>query len=202
MVHAVAQAYEIKRSLHVLPALRFRQLRQEQRQLDVFKRSQDRNQVERLKDVTDVNIAPTCQLTLRHFRQAGPHYFDFAFRDAIDTRQQIQECRFAGAARPHQSEKISLVQFKIDLIQRDDLEPIAVKTLRHIANSHYRFRHSFLILKLLNFHTISVAQPIDFGNGDGLVATQPIKDQESIAGLVSGADGPLLDAVTFYDENK
>ncbi len=151
------KTHEVERGLDVLPALRFRQLRQQQRQLDVFKRSQNRNQVESLKDVADVSIAPNCQLTFRHPRQVGPHHFDFAFRGAIDSRKQIQERRFAGAARPHQREKISLVQFEIDMVQCDDLKSVAIKTLTHIANSHYRFRHSFLILKLLNFHTISVA---------------------------------------------
>src|ERR1044071_4828963 len=130
MVHAVAQPDEIERRLYILAALRFRQLRQEQRQLDVFKRSQNRNQVESLKDVADVSIAPNCELALSHPRQVGPHYFDFAFRDAIDTCQQVQERRLAGAARPHQREEISLVQFEIDLIQRDDLKSIAIKKLR------------------------------------------------------------------------
>jgi hypothetical protein len=120
-----------------------RSLCQKQRQLDVFKRSQHRNQVESLKDVADVRIAPNRQLALTHPRQVGPHYLDFAFRDPVDTRQQVQECRFAGAARPHQSEEISLVQFEIDLIQSDNLKPVAIKTLGHIADSYYRFRHGF-----------------------------------------------------------
>src|SRR6185503_244097 len=156
MMHAFTKAYEVQRRLDVLPALRLRELRQQQRQLDVFKRRQNGHEVESLKDVTDVNIAPGGQLTLCHPRQIGSHNFDFALCRSIDPREKIQEGRFAGPARAHQRQKISLIQLEINLVQSDDLKSVAIESLTHIANTHYRFRHSFHP-QLLNFHTISIA---------------------------------------------
>src|SRR6185295_11592579 len=66
VVHAVTQADEIERSFNVLATLCFRQLRQQQWQFDILECSQHRHEIESLKDVTDVSVAPNGELALSH----------------------------------------------------------------------------------------------------------------------------------------
>src|SRR5215203_5856172 len=115
MMHAVTQPDEVECGLNILSPLRLRQLCQQQWQLHIFKCGQHWDEVESLKDVADVSIAPNCQLTLTHPRQLRPHHFDFPFGGTVDSRQQIQECRLAGATRTHQSQEVSFMQFEIDM---------------------------------------------------------------------------------------
>src|ERR1700730_5118828 len=133
MVHTVAKADQLQSSLNILAPLPFGKLSQQQRQLDVFEGSQHRNEVECLKDVTDVAIAPTRQLALAQLRQVGSQHIYFAFRAAVDSRKQIQQSRLARAAGSHESQKLALLNIKVDLVERHNFKTIARETLANIA---------------------------------------------------------------------
>src|ERR1044071_3122384 len=113
-MHALAQTDQAEGSLDVLAALGFRKLRQKQRELYVVKCSQHRHEIESLKDVADVRVTPIRELTLRHARQVRSHNLDVAFSRSIDSREQVQQRRLTRAARSHQRQKISFMQFEID----------------------------------------------------------------------------------------
>src|SRR6185295_18747120 len=95
VMHAVTQADEIERGFNVLATLCFRQFRQQQWQFDILESSQHRHEVESLKDVTDVSVAPNGELALSHARQVRAHDLDLALSRTIDTGEQIQQRRLA-----------------------------------------------------------------------------------------------------------
>src|SRR5690349_178157 len=109
MVHTFTQTNEVERGLDVPPPLGFRKLRQQQRQLDVLERSQHRHEIESLKNVTDVRVAPGRKLTLTHPRQLRSHHLNIAIGRTIDARKQIQQRRLARTTRSHQRQKISFM---------------------------------------------------------------------------------------------
>src|SRR5258706_15623436 len=137
MVHAVAKTDQLQGSLNILAPLSFGELGQQQRQLDVFEGSQHRNEIECLKDVADVTVAPTRQLALAQFRQVGSQYIYFAFRAAVDSREQIQQSRLARTAGAHESQKVALLNIKIDLVERHNFKTITRETLANIANLYH-----------------------------------------------------------------
>jgi len=66
--HAVGTAHDGKRGFHVLAALRFGELRQQEGQLHVLERGQHRNQVVHLEDESDMARAPIGEFARGHVR--------------------------------------------------------------------------------------------------------------------------------------
>jgi hypothetical protein len=86
----------------VVAALLRSQFGQQQRQFHVFEGGEHRNQVERLKYVADVLIAPAGNLGVAKTKNILPLYQQLAAGRPVDRRDHVQQCGFARPGRPHQ----------------------------------------------------------------------------------------------------
>ena len=84
---AVAEADDVERGHHVLAALLLREVREQQRQLDVLERGEHRNQVVELEDEADVPRAPRGERALGQAADLGVADPDRSARRPIDARR-------------------------------------------------------------------------------------------------------------------
>src|SRR5256885_16515289 len=108
MLRARLQSHEPEHLEHALLALLRRELREEERQLDVLIRREDRNQVVELEDEADVARAPGRELAglERSERFAGDP--DLPVGGRVDARAQVRARGFPGAAGPQERDDLPL----------------------------------------------------------------------------------------------
>src|SRR5262245_48836662 len=121
VTHAVAQGDDLQSRLDVAPALRLRQVGEQERELHVLERGEHRNQVVHLEDEADVARAPRGQLAGRHVRQLVASDGDTAGRGHVEPAEQIQQGGLAGAARAHERHEVARVDVEVQSLQHVDL---------------------------------------------------------------------------------
>src|SRR4051812_26438366 len=79
-----------------------------------------------------------------HYRFVVGHHPPFIWR--FQSRDDIQERRFATAARPHEANELALRDIERDMIQRVDSLPARPEPFRHIFHRQLRRRESLQFL--------------------------------------------------------
>src|SRR5260370_26777246 len=134
-MHAVGQIDDAQCGFHVLATLRLREFGQQQRQLDVLKRSEHWNEVVHLENKTNMAGAPLRQLTAGQVRNFVAVDGDAAGRGNIETAKQIEQRGFAGAAGAYERDKVALVHVEIQSLQHLNLLTAAAVGLVQTANA-------------------------------------------------------------------
>jgi hypothetical protein len=135
MLHAVRKADQIERGLDLFAALAPAQTREQQRQLDIFIRRQDRQQIERLENEPDILIPPIGQLRLIQFGDIDALHVALPARRPIDAGEDVQQRGFAGTGRPHEREKFAGSDIERDVIQRGHLNLTLRVKLGEVADA-------------------------------------------------------------------
>ena len=130
MAEAVAEPHELQRGRGVLQSLLLFEAGELQRQFDVFKRGQDRDQIEGLKHEADVFVAPVGDLPIGQGAQVLAEHHNLTVRSVVHRRDQVQQRRFARAGRPHQGDEFAVVDLDLDVFKSDDVKLIANEFLR------------------------------------------------------------------------
>src|SRR5436190_10456653 len=107
MRRAIDERDDIEGRHHVLAPLLLREIRQEQRQLDILECGEHRNQVVELENESDIPRAPGGERPLGQTADVGAADADAAARRAIDAGEQIEQRRLARSGRPHQPQEIA-----------------------------------------------------------------------------------------------
>ena len=97
-----------------------RQLREQQRQLDVLLGRQHGQEVVELEDEADVLRAPLRELTAAQGAHGHTVHFDGASRWRVEAADQIEQRGFARSRRAHQREEIAFRDFQVDAFQDVD----------------------------------------------------------------------------------
>ena len=105
----------LKRSADALAALRRRQRREQQRQLDVALGRQHRQQVVHLEHEADVIRAPLAERAVAERVGALAGDLDRAGARPVQAADQVQQRRLARARRPHQREEIPFRDVQVEL---------------------------------------------------------------------------------------
>ena len=153
--------------------LLLRELRQEERQLDVLERVQDREQVVELEDEADrvgtaTPRAAICDIVAMS-RAADD---DPAARRRVDARDQIQERRLARARRSHQGDVLALGNLEVDVVEDRDLDLVSAIDLFDVVDAISG--SSFLLLLPLE-PCLHPASEVPAGDGD-----QPLAALQSL----------------------
>ncbi len=93
MIDAILKPDEFERGHHVIAALLRRHLRQQQRQLDVLKRREHRDQIEGLKNIPDVSIAPFGGLPIVQAKNIFAHDQQLAGAGTVNGCDHIEQGR-------------------------------------------------------------------------------------------------------------
>src|ERR1700682_3663466 len=85
-----------------------------QRQLHIFTRGSAREQIETLKNKSDLAVANVGELVSIQTGNVGAIEKVTPGRRAVETTENIHEGRFAGTARAHKRDKFTLADFERD----------------------------------------------------------------------------------------
>ena len=161
------------------------ELGQLQRQLDVFERGEHRDQVERLEDEPDVFVAPARDLTVAQRTEIFTEHCDGAAGGAIHRGDQVQQGRFAGARRSHERDEFAFVDLDGGVVERGDLELVALEYLAQVLGFDDDFTHA---LPLLATYLVAVFQVGGRVQDDFFPADQSFVDAEALCSIGAGLD--------------
>ncbi len=117
-------------------------MRQQQRQLDVLERRQDRDEVVELEDESDVVGPPAGDLAFGHpadFLVVDDHR---AGRRPIEAGDQVEERRLAGTRGSHQGEELPFVDRQVESRQHWNPEFITLVFLSSLRAGRSTRQHS------------------------------------------------------------
>ena len=141
MLHPVLQADQTQSRLDVIVPLRLAQPGEQERQLHVFKSREHGNQVEGLKNKSDVVVAPMGQLAIGHRCDPDTIHLDFPGGRPIDTGDDVQERSFAGPRGSHQGQKFTFRNVERAFLQRHHFFVVAFEHFAQVRDSHQCIRH-------------------------------------------------------------
>ncbi len=131
---AIRQAHEVERGIDAFSPVGPRQgFVEEQGQLHVFKRGQNRHEMVELKNVAAVLRPPMRELATVHRRQIFAADFQLAGSRLIDSRDEVEQGGFSGTGRAHQGEKFPLVDGEAEILQRRHGETAFLVGLRQLT---------------------------------------------------------------------
>ena len=133
---AIGQPDDFQRDARPLSPLRLRQLRQQQRQLDVPLGRQHGQEVVELEDEADVLRAPLRELTAAQRAHWHAVHFDRASRRRIEAADQIEQRRFARPRRAHEREEIAFRDFEVDAFEHVDALAAAREVLVDVSDAN------------------------------------------------------------------
>src|SRR5581483_381328 len=93
-----------------------------------------RNQIEGLKDVADVLVAPACNLGVAEAEDILSLHQQFAGSGPINRGDHVEQRRLARSGRPHQCQELSLGDVNGDIIERGDLKRVTLENLAHTSD--------------------------------------------------------------------
>ena len=117
---AIRQPDDLQRDARALLPLRLRELREQQRQLDVLLGRQHGQQVVELEDEPDVLRAPLRELAAAEGAHRHAVHFDGAAGRRVEAADQIEQRRLAGSRRSHQREEIALRNLQVHALEHVD----------------------------------------------------------------------------------
>src|SRR5690606_20269110 len=109
-----------QRDRHPLAPLALRELRQQQRQLDVALGRQHREQVVQLEDEPDMARPPLRQRRTAQTVYRRTRHLDGAVARRIEPAKQVEQRRLARPRRSHQREEVAAWNVEIDALQHVD----------------------------------------------------------------------------------
>src|SRR5262245_3379904 len=130
----------------MFPALGFRKPRQKKRELDIFKSSQNRDKVERLKDETDRMIAPDRKIPLAQPCNLFSSDNNLSGRRLIDSCNHVQQRGFSRARRPHQTKKRSRFNTERSIVESDNLRRFLLEGLVDVINNYCGHAPRYLLI--------------------------------------------------------
>ena len=141
VLHPVAQPQATQQFGTPAPrfSLRVVILREPERQQDVFKRGHSRQEVEALKDETDIAVAQARKLLIVHAGHRLAEQAVLAEIRSVQTPEYVHQGRLARTRRPHHGYEVSALDLDIDVIERvhprfADLESAAQTRCRNDAD--------------------------------------------------------------------
>ena len=141
MMLAAGQADDSQRRHDVLAPLAPRQVREQERQLDVLERRQDRDQVIGLEDEADVVGPPAGDLRLGEVAQVLAVHDHLAAGGPVEPGDQVQERGLARARGAHERQELPFADGKIEVDQNRNPELVAsVFLVEHRARRSRTFR--------------------------------------------------------------
>ena len=126
---------------HVFPPFLAGERRQQQGKLDVLERGQNRNQVEVLKHESHVLVAPAGQLVLVEGGQVLSQNPELAAGGPVDSGNQVEQRALARAGGSHQADEVLFTDVQVDVLQRHDLDRIALEHPGQIAHFDQHVGH-------------------------------------------------------------
>src|SRR5262245_31252653 len=164
MAQAVTQPDQVQRRRRVLHTLALLQIGQLQRQFDVLESGHHRDQVEGLKDESDMLISPMRHLAVAQAAQVLPEHENLAVGGAVHRGDQVQQRGFARAGRPHQRDELAAMNCKVDFFQRDDMKIIADEFLGKLLGFDHCFGHNFCssLKKMPRYSTARVSKRLSY----------------------------------------
>ena len=136
MVDSILEADELQRGHDVLAALRTGEFSEQQRQLHILKRGENRNEIEGLKDVSDVGVAPVGGLRVAEAKHVLAEHQQLAGGGAVDRGDHVQQGRLARARRAHQREELAPRDFDRNVVESLHFKRIAFENLADVAYLH------------------------------------------------------------------
>src|ERR1700730_3887381 len=134
VANSIFEADQLQSGENMLAALLRAQFSQQQRQFHVLKGGEHGNQIERLKDVTNVLIAPVGNFRVAEAENVLALYQQFPAGGPINRGDHVQRSGFARSRRSHQREKLSLGDVDRNIIERCYLKSITLEDLADAAN--------------------------------------------------------------------
>ena len=134
MMQAGGEPDRAERDLGTPAPLGARQIRQQQRQLDVLDRAQHRDQVVELEDEPDVARAPCRERVLVETGERLARDDDLAAVGAVETGEEVQQRRLPRARRPHERDEASAGNAQRDVLERVHEVDAAAVEARHVAH--------------------------------------------------------------------
>src|SRR5918993_4346816 len=134
VLEPIGEAHDLERGQRPLPALLLRELRQQQRQLDVLECREHGNEVVELEDEPDAAAAPLRELPFRERPEVGARHDHLAARRPVDPRNQIEERRLAGTGGPHEGDELSFRHLQAQPIEHHDVLAVALVDLSHLLH--------------------------------------------------------------------
>ena len=131
---------ELQGRLHVLLAAGAREIREQQRQLDIALRREHRHEVVELEHEADVPRAPLRKLAVGELVDALAGDHDLAFVRTVEPADEIEQRRLAGARRAHQRDELARLDLEIQAVQHFHLLLAARVALHHVLHGNER-RH-------------------------------------------------------------
>src|SRR6185369_5084843 len=139
MMHTIAKTNERHCEFDMLATLRLGKLGQQQRQLDVLKRREHRNEVVHLEDKADVTRAPGCELASREVRDLVACNSNGSCAGQIDATKKIQQGAFAGSAWPHEGDELAGRHVQIQTLKNMDRFTTALISLIEPTDLYEQF---------------------------------------------------------------
>src|SRR6266404_1682380 len=109
-----------------------------QRQLHVFARGSSREQIEALKDKSDLAVAYIGELVSIQTGNIGPIEKITPGRRPIETTKNVHESGLAGTARAHQRDEFALLDFERDTAHGAHFHLAGMIRLSHIVQVNQR----------------------------------------------------------------
>ena len=107
MPGAIAQPDQLQDTIDLGAPFFFIQPGEEERQFDILKCGQNRNQIKGLKNESDRLVAPISQFGLTQLGHVHPLHAALTAGRPIHPGNDVQQGRFARAAWPHQRQEFS-----------------------------------------------------------------------------------------------
>src|SRR5262245_27096609 len=136
MLGSIREPDDLQSDGDTLPALGFRQLRQQQWKLHIALGRQDGQQVVELKNEADVLRSPPGQLPAAQLVDPDAPYVDRASGRRIETADQIEQGGLAGTRRPHEREEVTLRNIEVHALQHVDALAATAEVFVHASDAH------------------------------------------------------------------
>ena len=120
MLLVPAQAHHIQHPVRFFDSHLRRFSAEHERQGDILQRIHRSDEMERLKNKTDIFPAEPHKVIFFQLLNMTPAYNDLAFRGPLKPRQHVEERRFSGPAGANDRAELSLMYLETHAVQRPD----------------------------------------------------------------------------------
>ena len=121
LVRLVRETDELEDATGAVAAFGFGAARHDHRQLEVLDGRDARNEIVELKHEADFAKAIHLEGAFVHAADVGAIDLHASARRPIDAAEQIEQCRLAAAARPHDGDGLAVLHLPVDALQRLDV---------------------------------------------------------------------------------
>jgi hypothetical protein len=152
MVHAVVEPDQLQDRCAHLAVLGSRQARELERQLHVLTRGENGDQVERLKEESDVVVPPAGERAFGHHRRFFIQDDEPSAAGFVHAGNEVKQRALSRAGRAHEGDKLAALHGEINLVQREDGRLATLELLGQADRFQKRIVHNFAFIPLLPRH--------------------------------------------------